>query len=56
MLIVHKECGGPVSDRGICESCGEVLNARDAEALPGPGLTAKEPEPALAAGASSAEC
>ena len=38
MLIVHKECGGAVSDRGICESCGELLHARDARALPGPGL------------------
>lgn len=40
MLIVHKECGGEVSDRGICERCGEVLNARDARALPGPGMEA----------------
>ena len=38
MLIVHKECGGRVSDRGVCESCGEVLDARDARALPGPGM------------------
>jgi DNA-binding MarR family transcriptional regulator len=38
MLIVHKECGGEVSDRGICQSCGKVLNARDAAQLPGPGL------------------
>jgi DNA-binding HxlR family transcriptional regulator len=38
MLLVHKECGGPVSDRGICESCGRVLNARDARPVPGPGL------------------
>ena len=39
MLIVHKECGGPVTDRGICERCGEVLEARDAPgAVPGPGL------------------
>jgi DNA-binding HxlR family transcriptional regulator len=44
MLIVHKECGGAVSDRGICESCGEVLHARDARALPGPGLLA-DPNP-----------
>jgi len=44
MLIVHKECGGHVSDRGICESCGKVLNARDARQMPGPGL-----EKALAA-------
>jgi DNA-binding HxlR family transcriptional regulator len=40
MLIVHKECGGPVTDRGLCEECGEVLHARDARALPGPGLDA----------------
>jgi DNA-binding HxlR family transcriptional regulator len=38
MLIVHKECGGAVSDRGICESCGKLLHARDARAIPGPGL------------------
>ena len=42
MLIVHKDCGGRVSDRGTCEECGDVLGARDARALPGPGL-----EPAL---------
>jgi DNA-binding HxlR family transcriptional regulator len=41
MLIVHKECGGGVSDRGICESCGQVLHARNAKALPGPGLPAE---------------
>ncbi len=40
MLIVHKECGGRVSDRGMCESCGKVLGARDARALPGPGVEA----------------
>jgi hypothetical protein len=39
MLIVHKECGGAVSDRGTCESCGKLLHARDARARPGPGLT-----------------
>lgn len=38
MLIVHKECGGEVSDRGICERCGEVLSARDARQVPGPGF------------------
>lgn len=36
-LIVHKECGGAVSERGICESCGKVLHARDARELPGTG-------------------
>ena len=37
-LIVHKECGGEVSERGICESCGKVLHARDAKEIPGPGV------------------
>jgi DNA-binding HxlR family transcriptional regulator len=36
-LIVHKECGGRVNDRGICEACGQVLHARDAIQVPGPG-------------------
>jgi DNA-binding HxlR family transcriptional regulator len=35
--IVHKECGGTVSERGICEECGKVLTARDAKQVPGPG-------------------
>jgi hypothetical protein len=48
MLIVHKECGGPVGDRGICGRCGEVLEARDARALPGPGLGTSPPENAAA--------
>jgi DNA-binding HxlR family transcriptional regulator len=43
MLIVHKDCGGRVSDRGTCEDCGRVLHARDARALPGPGLAADKP-------------
>jgi DNA-binding HxlR family transcriptional regulator len=36
-LIVHKECGGEVNERGICEACGKVLTARDAVQVPGPG-------------------
>jgi DNA-binding HxlR family transcriptional regulator len=39
-VIVHKECGGPVSDRGICERCGETLGARDARQVAGPGWEA----------------
>ena len=38
--IVHKECGGAVTDRGTCERCGQVLSARDARQLPGPGFEA----------------
>jgi DNA-binding HxlR family transcriptional regulator len=51
MLIVHKGCGGPVNDRGVCESCGELLHARSARALPGPGLGDEEPAPNLVAAA-----
>jgi DNA-binding HxlR family transcriptional regulator len=40
LKIVHKECGGPVSDRGICEGCGKTLHARDARALPGASAAA----------------
>jgi DNA-binding HxlR family transcriptional regulator len=36
-LIVHKGCGGTVGERGICDSCGQVLTARDAKQVPGPG-------------------
>ena len=49
MLIVHKDCGGPVSDRGVCKSCGMTLSARDARALPGPGVATGESIPAATA-------
>ncbi|HEV2789799.1 MAG TPA: helix-turn-helix domain-containing protein [Solirubrobacterales bacterium] len=49
-LIVHKECGGEVSERGTCESCGKILHARDAKQVAGPG--AKE---SLGAGAAAAD-
>ncbi len=39
-IIVHKVCGGRVSDRGTCEECGRVLHARDAIQVPGPGRAA----------------
>jgi DNA-binding HxlR family transcriptional regulator len=39
-IILHKVCGGRVSDRGICEECGQTLTARDAIQVPGPGRTA----------------
>ena len=41
-VILHKVCGGQVSERGICESCGTVLNARDAIQVPGPGRLAHD--------------
>ena len=37
VVIRHKDCGGAVGDRGICERCGELLDARDAYTEAGPG-------------------
>ena len=31
--IVHKDCGGRVNDRRICERCGAELDVRDARAV-----------------------
>jgi hypothetical protein len=42
LRVVHKGCGGFVSDRGICEDCGEALTAHDAKAVPGPGAAVYE--------------
>jgi hypothetical protein len=39
MILIHKgDCGGQVNERGICESCGELLTARDARIIDGPGM------------------
>jgi hypothetical protein len=39
MILIHKgDCGGHVNERGICESCGELLSARDARIIDGPGM------------------
>jgi DNA-binding HxlR family transcriptional regulator len=39
-VIVHKECGGKVNERGICGDCGKLLHARDARQVAGPGWDA----------------
>jgi DNA-binding HxlR family transcriptional regulator len=41
VVIRHKDCGGPVDDRGICERCGDRLDARDAYTEHGPGAIAE---------------
>jgi DNA-binding HxlR family transcriptional regulator len=45
LRVMHKGCGGFVSDRGICADCGEVLTAHDAKAVPGPGAAVYEDAP-----------
>jgi DNA-binding HxlR family transcriptional regulator len=33
VVMIHKECGGRINDRRICEECGEWLEVRDARAV-----------------------
>ena len=37
VVLEHRECGGLVNDRRICERCGAELSVRDAIVRPGPG-------------------
>ncbi len=37
LLLVHKGCGGAVSDHRMCETCGAKLGPRDVEARRGIG-------------------
>jgi DNA-binding HxlR family transcriptional regulator len=39
MVLEHKECGGRMNDRRICERCGAELTVRDARPALGPGST-----------------
>jgi len=36
-LILHRDCGGEVTEQLTCAKCGAELDARDVEARPGPG-------------------
>jgi DNA-binding HxlR family transcriptional regulator len=38
MLVLHRECGGEIDDRRICQRCGQHLGPRDVRAEPGPGF------------------
>jgi DNA-binding HxlR family transcriptional regulator len=37
-LFLHRDCGGTINDRRICERCGAELDVRDVEVRDGPGL------------------
>jgi DNA-binding HxlR family transcriptional regulator len=37
VLLRHRGCGGALDDRRMCRTCGQPLEPRDVEALPGPG-------------------
>jgi DNA-binding HxlR family transcriptional regulator len=36
VLLEHRDCGGRVNDRRICDSCGALLEPRDVRARRGP--------------------
>jgi DNA-binding HxlR family transcriptional regulator len=40
VILEHRECGGGVNDRRICEKCGALLSPRDVTARPGPARLA----------------
>ena len=40
MIMEHRDCGGRVNDRRICDACGELLGPRDVKPLPGPAALA----------------
>ena len=40
IILEHRDCGGPVNDRRICEKCGALLGPRDVQARPGPARLA----------------
>jgi DNA-binding HxlR family transcriptional regulator len=40
IVLEHRDCGGRVSDRRICEKCGAFLGPRDVTAWPGPARLA----------------
>lgn len=49
MILIHKgACGGKVNERGICESCGELLRARQAGIVDGPGMPKEFRAPVVA--------
>jgi DNA-binding HxlR family transcriptional regulator len=39
-LVLHRDCGGEVNARFVCAKCGAPVDARSAEARPGPGRRA----------------
>jgi hypothetical protein len=37
-IVIHKDCGGQIDDRRICQKCGKHLEVREAKAVDGPGV------------------
>jgi len=43
VTITHKECGGELDAHRICTRCGKAVDARQARAVPGPGVPENHP-------------
>jgi DNA-binding HxlR family transcriptional regulator len=41
ILYRHTECGGEISQRTVCDNCGEVHDPAQVQARPGPGMPAE---------------
>jgi DNA-binding HxlR family transcriptional regulator len=46
-LILHRDCGGEVDERFRCTACGADVDARSAEARPGPAAARRWPSAVL---------
>lgn len=53
ILYTHSVCGGAITQRTTCANCGEVHDAADVHALPGPGMPADIAERMRARAAAS---
>jgi DNA-binding HxlR family transcriptional regulator len=42
-LVEHRDCGGRIDERRVCERCGAIVGARDVRATAGPGATPEHP-------------
>jgi DNA-binding HxlR family transcriptional regulator len=51
VIMEHRDCGGRVNDRRICDTCGALLGPRDVKARRGPAGSRADAElkPALSA-------
>ena len=38
--VEHRDCGGRVDERRVCEACGAKVEVREVRAVPGPGADA----------------
>jgi len=43
LVVVHRDCGGELDDHLTCLRCGTPVDARSAEARPGPGAPLPQP-------------